>query len=69
MENNYSQSVDWNIHENLKSFKNCEQNIHKTSANIKNLFKHFEEEKKIERIRVFKAEVESQQLKLYNVCS
>jgi hypothetical protein len=38
MENDYKMGFDWNLYENLKSFKVGEQNIHKTSANIKLLF-------------------------------
>jgi hypothetical protein len=66
MENKYEYGIDWNIYENLKSFKEGGQNIHKTVGNIKLLFgKNFLNEKQIRELE-FLAQQETQQIRLEN---
>jgi hypothetical protein len=64
MENKIEYGIDWNIHENLKSFKLGEQNIYKTVANIKDLFKHKEECERFERLRKFESIQEAETSRL-----
>ena len=66
MENKYEYGIDWNIYENLKSFKEGGQNIHKTVRNIKLLFgKNFLNEKQIRELE-FLAQQETQRIRLEN---
>lgn len=64
MENVLENGFDWNLYENLKSFKRGEQNIHKTASNIKKLYTHKEVLQKERRIREFEATQESERTKL-----
>ena len=64
MENILEYGTDWNLHKNLEAFKNGEQNIFKTSINIRKLFKHQDEQHRRDMDLSFFAEQERQRIAL-----
>lgn len=62
MENTLEYGTDWNLYENLKAFKNGEQNEFKTAINIRKLFKHEDEHRRRDMDLTISAEIERQHL-------
>lgn len=62
MENILENGTDWNLYENLKAFKNGEQNKFKTAINIRKLFKHEDEHRRGNMDLTMCAEIERQHL-------
>lgn len=64
MENKLENGIDWNLYENLESFKKGEQNIWKTVLNIRKLWNYQDEHMRRDMELTMSAEKERQQLRL-----
>lgn len=60
MENILEYGTDWNLYENLEAFKKGDQNKFKTAINIREIFKHEDENIRRNMDLSFSAEVERQ---------